>query len=117
MNAHTESSLAQWQWQLYPHNHSNRRNLVMHLITTPLFWAGTLAVLTSPLTTFWAALAGVITMVAVVALQGRTHGLETTKPVPFRGFSDVIGRIFLEQLFTFPRFVMTGGFARAWRQA
>ena len=47
--------------------------------------------------------------------QGRTHRLERTAPSPFRGPGDVVARIFAEQWFTFPRFVASGGFARAWR--
>jgi hypothetical protein len=38
------------------------------------------------------------------------------KPVPFRGPLDVLVRIFAEQFVTFPRFVLTGGLARAWRR-
>lgn len=117
MTERTTESLAAWQWNLYPHNHTDRRNLVVHVLTTPLFWAGTLAVVTSFVTSFWSALAGVVLMVAVVAIQGRTHALETTPPVPFRGPLDVLGRIFIEQWFTFPRYVVTGGFSRAWRAA
>ncbi len=117
MTERTTESLAAWQWHLYPHNHTDRRNLTVHVFTTPLFWAGTLAVVTSFLTGLWSALAGIVLMVAVVAIQGRTHALETTPPVPFRGPLDVLGRIFIEQWFTFPRYVLTGGFSKAWRAA
>ena len=107
--------LIAWQWKLYPTNHLDRRNLVMHLVTVPLFWAATLTLLASPLLGLVAALGSALTLVAVIALQGRTHGLEVVKPVPFRGPFDVLLRIFAEQFFTFPRFVLTGGLARAWR--
>ena len=117
MTERETESLAAWQWNLYPHNHTDRRNLIVHVFTTPLFWAGTLTVLTSFFSSPWSALGGIVLMVAVVAIQGRTHALETTPPVPFRGPLDVLGRIFIEQWFTFPRYVVTGGFARAWRQA
>jgi hypothetical protein len=52
-----------------------------------------------------------------MALQGRGHRRESTPPAPFSGLPDVIFRIFAEQLITFPRFVLSGEFARAWRQA
>jgi hypothetical protein len=50
-----------------------------------------------------------------MAVQGRGHRLEKNAPVPFRGPLDVLARIFVEQWVTFPRFVLSGGFARAWR--
>jgi hypothetical protein len=37
--------------------------------------------------------------------------------VPFEGPLDVLSRIVLEQWITFPRFVLSGSFARAWRDA
>ena len=49
-----------------------------------------------------------------VAAQGRGHGREAVRPVPFRGAADVAVRIVVEQWVTFPRFVLSGGFARAW---
>jgi len=50
-----------------------------------------------------------------VALQGRTHRLEARAPLPFRGPLDFAARIVAEQLITFPRFVLAGGFSSAWR--
>ena len=38
-------------------------------------------------------------------------------PIPFRGPIDVGSRIFVEQWVTFPRFVLSGGLAQAWRAA
>jgi hypothetical protein len=54
-------------------------------------------------------------MVGAVALQGRGHRLEGVAPIPFRGPIDVVSRIFVEQWVTFPRYVLSGGLARAWR--
>ena len=113
MTQRTEALLP-WQWKLYAGNHVARRNLVLHILTVPLFQLGTLLLLASPLLGAWALL-GLVGMVAAVAIQGRGHRMETVAPVPFQGPGDVVGRIFLEQWVTFPRFVLTGGFARAWR--
>jgi hypothetical protein len=52
-----------------------------------------------------------------MALQGRGHRGELVHPVPFAGPVDVVSRIFAEQLITFPRFVLSGQFARAWRES
>jgi hypothetical protein len=80
-----------------------------------VFQLGTVLLFTSPLTSLWMALPGLVGMVGAMAAQGRGHKLETTAPVPFRGPLDVVSRIFVEQWVTFPRFVLSGGLARAWR--
>jgi hypothetical protein len=111
------AGLVSWQWNLYPAGHRDRRNLLLHALTVPIFELGTLALLAAPLAGPWLAPAGLAAMAGVMAVQGRTHRLETTAPVPFRGPGDVLGRILAEQWLNFPRYVATGGFARAWREA
>jgi hypothetical protein len=125
MNATTDRSegLLAWQLALYPQGHADRKNLAIHAVTVPLFLLGGVAVLASivAMATIAAGLgvglaaAGVLAMVAAVAAQGRGHAGEATRPVPFRGPADVVVRIFVEQWVTFPRFVLSGGFAAAWR--
>jgi len=81
----------------------------------PLFGAGVLLVAATP----WLgplSLAGMALLPLAMAMQGRGHRRERVPPVPFTGAPDVILRIFAEQLITFPRFVLTGEFARAWRR-
>ena len=104
-----------WQWKHYPANHRERRNLLLHIVTVPLFQLGTLMLASAPLASAWLVLPGLVFMVGAVAAQGRGHRLETTAPIPFRDFFDVVSRIFVEQWVTFPRFVLSGGFAQAWR--
>jgi hypothetical protein len=104
-----------WQWALYPDGHTDRANLVLHALMVPLFLAGTLALLASPVLGARLAACGAASMVVAVAAQGRGHKREKVAPVPFRGPLDVVARLFLEQWVTFPRFVLTGAFARAWR--
>ena len=65
----------------------------------------------------WLGLAGLVTMVLVMAVQGRGHRIEEVAPVSFTGPVDVVTRILAEQWVTFPRFVLSGGFGRAWRAA
>jgi len=110
-----EGGLAAWQWRLYADGHRDRRNLLVHGLTVPAFDVGTVALLFSPLAGAWLAPAGLVAMVGAMAAQGRGHRLEAIAPVPFRGPVDVAARIFTEQWWTFPRFVASGGFARAWR--
>jgi hypothetical protein len=104
-----------WQWSLYAEGHRDRRNLIVHLATVPLFMAGTLLVLSAPWTSPWAAPAGLLAMVGAMAAQGRGHRREETAPSPFTGPGDVLARIFVEQWVTFPRYVVSGELARAWR--
>ena len=115
-DARPEGLLA-WQWSLYPGNHADRHNLLLHLVAVPLFQLGTVVLATAPLTALGWALPGLGAMGVAMALQGRGHRLETVGPVPFRGPFDALSRIFVEQWVTFPRFVLSGGFARAWRSA
>jgi hypothetical protein len=42
-------TLLAWQWDHYPDGHADRLNLVLHALTAPLFWAGTLALVAAPL--------------------------------------------------------------------
>jgi hypothetical protein len=115
--ASDRGSLLPWQLAHYPQNHLDRRNLILHGLTVPLFMLGNLALLTAlPLANGWLALAGPLAMLAAIAIQGRGHRLETHPPMPFRGPLDVFARIFAEQWVTFPRFVLSGGFAHAWRE-
>lgn len=109
--------LLAWQWRNYATGHRDRRNLLVHVLTVPLFELGTLAVIGSPFLGLWLAPAGLVAMAGVMALQGRTHRLEKVPPVPFSGIGNALGRVFGEQWLSFPRYVLTGGFGRAWREA
>ena len=109
--------LLSWQWELYPQGHCDRTNLSIHAATVPLFQAGTLALVLGPLAALWLAPVGLGAMIAAVAAQGRGHRRESTAPVPFAGPGDAVSRLFVEQWITFPHFVGSGGFLRAWRAA
>ena len=43
-----DGSLLAWQWSLYPAGHRDRRNLLVHALTVPVFQLGTVAVLVAP---------------------------------------------------------------------
>ncbi|MGZ6125638.1 MAG: terminase [Myxococcales bacterium] len=108
--------LISWQWEQYPQGHRSRYNLLVHAATVPLFIGGVVATAASP----WMGaqlLLGAALLPVAMAVQGRGHRREAVPPVPFAGPVDVVLRIFAEQLITFPRFVLSGGFASAWRQA
>lgn len=109
--------LLAWQWALYAGGHTTRANLLIHILTVPMFEVGTLTLLGSPAAAPAYALVGLAMMVGAMAAQGRGHAGEPQPPVRFLGPADVVARIMAEQWIAFPRFVLTGGFARAWRNA
>jgi len=116
MDITREQGLLVWQWLNYPPTHRQRHNLLVHALTAPFFILGTCAVLFAPLVgATWLAASGLGAMLAAAALQGRTHRSEKVAPAPFRGPGDVLVRLFVEQWVTFPRYVLSGEFARAWR--
>lgn len=106
-----------WQQTSYPEAHHDRRNLALHVLSVPLFIAGSLATVAAPAFSVWLLPAGVAAMFVAIAAQGKGHALESQAPAPFEGPRDVLARIFAEQWITFPRFVLSGDFARAWRNA
>jgi len=110
-------SLLAWQWSRYPPTHRDRRNLLTHALTAPIFQVGTVALVTAPFVSGWLALVGLAAMGGVMALQGRTHRLERLGPSPFRGPADVVARFLAEQWVTFPRYITSGEFRRAWRES
>ena len=117
MATRTDDGLLAWQWSIYKENHRDRINLLVHILTVPVFMLGTCAVAGAPFVGVWLAVGGAVAMTAAMASQGRTHRRESTPPAPFTGPLDVLGRILAEQWITFPRYVLTGELARAWRAA
>lgn len=109
--------LLRWQWELYPDAHKRRLTLAVHLVSAPLFVVGTLMLVAAPLLGWYLAAAGPAFMLATLMLQGWTHKQEDARPIPFLGPGDFVSRFFAEQFVTFPRFVLSGGLARAWRAA
>ena len=116
MDSERKGGILVWQWSRYAATHRDRRNLLVHALTAPLFLMGVCALVSGLLQARWVlAGVGLLGVALPVVLQGRTHKLETNAPAPFRGPADVAARLFVEQWVTFPRYVLSGGFARAWR--
>lgn len=113
----TDPSLLDRQWAHYGDAHRDRLNLALHAATVPVFWLGTCALALAPVTHVSWAIVGLVALLLPVVAQGRGHRGEEGAPAPFRGPGDFLARIFAEQWITFPRYVLTGGFARAWREA
>jgi hypothetical protein len=110
------AELIQWQWEGYLRNHRAHANLMIHILAVPLFLVGNVTMIVALLRTsaLWAT-TGFICMVVSMVLQGRGHRMERDSPDPFTGVGNGAARIFLEQWITFPRFVLSGRWARALR--
>ena len=110
--------LTQWQWGGYAKYHSSRINLLIHIVAVPFFILGAAS--------FFLALVNfdiintiisILLMVASMGAQGFGHAKEEVPAVPFNGPVDTVSRIFIEQLFNFPKFVFSGGWYKALRNA
>lgn len=112
------SELLRWQWEGYTRYHQSRANLLLHIVVVPLFLLGNAALVAALLQGAWlAALGGAACMGVSVALQGQGHAREPVPSIPFTGPANAVTRIFCEQWITFPRYVLSGGWARALRAA
>ncbi len=108
-----EGGLIAWQWRGYERNHRDRANLLLHIVLVPAFIAGILATVRLLTWGRWvAALVAFVFALVAFALQGVGHKREHDAPEPFLGPGDFIGRVFVEQFITFPRFVLSGQWAR-----
>jgi hypothetical protein len=114
----TVTELLAWQWRGYAQYHQSRANLAAHIVLVPVFLAGNVALLAGVIRLSWVvAAAGLAVMVISMDLQGRGHRGEAAPPAPFSSTANALSRIFLEQWVTFPRFVISGGWLRALRNA
>ena len=102
----------------YRRVHASRANLVIHLFAVPLFVAS------FPIALYFGAigvsstafLSGGLAVLAM-ALQAAGHRLEPRPPAPFAGPVDFLRRWFTEQYLTFPRFMVSGDWWRAFRDS
>lgn len=113
------AELLRWQWANYPGTHATRANLLLHICTMPFFWAGTLLSLAGLLTLRWPPVVlGFACLLVPVIAQGFGHKrLEPNPPAPFTNPWNFVARLTLEQWITFPRYVLSGGWGRAYRDA
>jgi hypothetical protein len=112
------SGLLRWQWEGYPRYHRSRVNLLLHIVVVPLFLLANVSLVVALLRRSWiVAVVATVAMVVSLAMQGRGHRLEPVPPEPFAGPMNAVSRIFCEQWVTFPRFVLSGAWRNALREA
>jgi hypothetical protein len=110
--------LLQWQWSGYQRVHTTRGNLLLHIVAVPLFLSGNLLLIAGAISALMPYSGiGAAAMLVAMAAQGRGHKLEPLPPEPFTGIGNALSRIFLEQWVTFPRFVLSGAWVKAFRKA
>ncbi|GFM68216.1 DUF962 domain-containing protein [Pseudomonas cichorii] len=110
-------NLPTWQWRGYADNHQHPANLVLHLIAVPLFILAALLLLDGIFSLSFSSIAiGIIGLIAALGFQRHGHSLEAQTPEPFSDRSDAVKRLLTEQFVTFPRFLLSGAWWRAWKQ-
>jgi hypothetical protein len=100
----------------YPRFHRDRVNLAIHVVMVPVFVVCVLGALGSLATGAWLPAAALAAgPVVSLAAQGIGHKREPNPPLPFAGPGDFLKRIFVEQFYRFPGFLLSGRWLRAWR--
>ena len=100
----------------YPRFHKNRTNLLLHIVVVPLFVLGVVYAVVAAFQGRWlAALLSLLLPVVSLAIQGFGHKMEPNPSLPFEGPGEFVTRIFTEQFYRFPMFVLSGEWLRAVR--
>jgi hypothetical protein len=99
----------------YAYVHTHRTNLLIHLVAVPLFilaHVGLFAAIAyrKPLP----ALTCVGLAVVSLGLQRKGHALEAQAPEPFSNGWNFATRLYTEQFYTFPKFLLSGDFQKNW---
>ena len=104
--------------QDYPRFHKNKTNLLLHIVMVPVFVVGVVYALWAALQGRWlAAVLALLLPLVSIAIQGAGHKKEPNPPLPFEGPGDFVKRIFSEQFYRFPKFVLSGEWLRAVRSS
>ena len=102
----------------YPRFHKNRTNLLLHIVVVPLFVLGVVYAVVAAIQGRWlAALLSLLLPLISLAIQGVGHKKEPNPPLPFEDPREFVTRIFTEQFYRFPKFVLSGEWLRALRKS
>ena len=102
----------------YENFHQNKKNLLIHILTVPVFILGNLSMaialfqgeLLLAVLSFGVAMAG-------LGIQAKSHRLEPNKVAPFLGALDFFKRIYTEQFITFPTYLISPEFRSHWKNS
>jgi hypothetical protein len=110
------SEIIKWQWNGYNKYHQTPINLWIHIFSVPVFIVATFSLISSLISVnIFALIYSIILMFASIGVQGFGHNKEASPAEPFTDVKNVLLRIFLEQLYTFPKFVISGKWYSALR--
>ncbi|WP_087019073.1 hypothetical protein [Thaumasiovibrio subtropicus] len=102
-------ALVTHQREGYARFHAHKGNFWIHLLTVPCFnvgfYSGIYFIIDQDHSSL--VLAGAA-MISAIAMQGIGHKQEVNPPEAFTGLGNAVVRVLLEQLYTFPRFVVSG---------
>ena len=102
--------------QDYARFHKDKTNLLLHIVMVPLFVVGVVYASLAAMQGRWlAAVLALLLPLVSIAVQGAGHKQEPNPPLPFDGPGDFVKRIFSEQFYKFPKFVLSGEWLRAVR--
>jgi hypothetical protein len=97
----------------YVVGHQNRTNMLIHIVAVPTFILGALLAVGGAVGARWIGLIiGVVLLATSLAAQGVGHKYEQVPPKKFDGPLDFVKRIGREQFYTFPKYVLTGGWLK-----
>lgn len=95
--------------------HANRANLLIHLVAVPLFILAHVGVVSAiACRKTMPAFTSASLIVMSLGLQRKGHKLEAKSPKPFDSCWDFAARLYKEQFYTFPKFVLSGEFQKNW---
>jgi hypothetical protein len=78
--------LLDWQWSDYSAKHQSRTNLLLHIVTVPLFQIASVILVGTAIARSGVGMGlGVLGMFAALIIQGRGHRGERETPEPFDG--------------------------------
>jgi len=99
----------------YSHTHAHRTNLLIHLVAVPLFILAHVGLVVAiSYRKPFPALTCVGVAVASLGLQRKGHALEGQAPEPFSSGWNFATRLYVEQFYTFPKYVLSGEFQKNW---
>lgn len=111
------NEIIQWQWDGYKQYHNTPINLWIHILAAPLFIIGTILLITAIIgLSFFMIIASSLIMAVSILAQGFGHSKETHPVEPFIDGKNAVTRIFIEQFYTFPKYVISGKWYRALKQ-
>ena len=114
----TFSELLDWQWDRYAPSQRDWVNLLIHLFAVPMFWIGTLDALGALLFSgLLHALGALLLMALALFAQALGNAREKNPPEPYADGWDFARRAAAEQFVTFPRFLLSGGWWRNFRES